>query len=343
MKAAVYYGPGQIRVEDVPVPEAGREELILRVVSCAVCGTDLRIYKHGHKKVHPPHIIGHEVAGVVEKLGEGVKNYRDGQRVLLVTEVGCGTCRWCLEGRKNLCPEMRAFGYYYPGGFAQFMKIPEEAVNQDNLLPIPESLSFEEASLIEPLSCCVNGQGYLNISSGDKVVVIGAGPIGLMHAELAKGKGAEVILIDVSSTRLQMAKDFSIDYFIDASCENSIERVREITGDGADVVIVACPSARAQEEAVRMAGVRGRVSLFGGLPPEDARINIDGNVLHYREIGIFGAFSSSNRQYAEALDIVNKGNFALKKFITASYPLGDIEKALKILLDGRAIKIIIKP
>ncbi len=343
MKAAVYYGPGKIKVEDVPAPEAGRGELILRVVSCAICGTDLRIYKHGHKKVHPPHIIGHEVAGVIEKVGQDVKSYGDGQMVLLVTEVGCNTCRWCLEGRKNLCPEMKAFGYYYQGGFAQFMKVPEEAVNQNNLITIPESLSFEEASLIEPLSCCVNGQGYLNISSGDKVVVIGAGPIGLMHAELAKEKGAEVILIDVSSDRLQMAKAFSISHFVDASCENSVKRVKEITGDGADVVIVACPSARAQEDAVRMAGVRGRVSFFGGLPPEDARINIDGNTVHYREIGIFGAFSSSNHQYAEALDIVNRGNFALKKFITASYPLSDIEKALKMLLDGKAIKVIIKP
>ncbi len=344
MKAAVYYGPEKMVIEDAPMPKAGKDELVLRVMSCAICGTDLRIYRHGHKKVSPPHIIGHEVAGIVEEAGSEVENYKEGQRVSLVTEVGCDVCRWCREGRKNLCPEMKAFGYYYPGGFAQFMKIPGDALRQNNLLPIPEPLSFEEASLIEPLSCCVNGQEYLGICSGEKVVVIGAGPIGLMHAELAKEKGAEIILIDVSSDRLQMARDFSISHFIDASCENSIDRVMEITGaEGADVVIVACASAKAQEDAIRMAGIRGRVSLFGGLPPENSRINIDANIIHYREIGIFGAFASSNHQYVEALDIISKKNLDLKKFITASYSLKDIEKGLKILIDGRAIKVVIKP
>jgi len=345
MKAAVYYGREDIRIEEVPLPEITKEEILVRVISCAICGTDLRIYRYGHRKVKPPHIIGHEVAGIIEKVGKEVKDYKEGERVLLVTEVGCNLCKWCLEGRKNLCPKMKAFGYYYSGGFAQFIKIPKEAVEQGNLIPFPDTLSFEEASLIEPFSCCINGQEYLNIGLGSKVVVIGAGPIGLMHSELAKSKGAKtVIMVDISPSRLEMAKSFSLDFLIDASKENPVEKVKEITGgEGADAVIVACPSGEAQVEAIEMAGIRGRVSFFGGLPSEKSHINIDANLIHYKEIGVFGAFSSSNQHYHKALKIIKGGRVTLKKFITSSYPLDRIEEALKILSQGKAIKIVIHP
>ena len=345
MKAAVYYGIGNIKVEDVPVPEIGEGDILLKVLSCAICGTDLRIYRHGHKKVKPPHIIGHEVSGIIEKVGKKVENYKVGEKVLLVTEVGCNTCEWCLEGRKNLCPEMKAFGYHYPGGFAQFMKIPEEAVEQGNLIPFSDKLSFEEASLIEPLSCCINGQDYLNIGLGSTVVVIGSGPIGLMHCELAKSKGAgKVILIDILSSRLEMAKKFSVDYFINSSTNDPIEKVKEITnGKGANVVIVACPSGEAQVEAIKMVGIRGRVSFFGGLPPDKSHITIDSNLIHYKEISIFGAFASSNQHYYKALKSVESGKINLKKFITFTYPIEKIEDGINRSIEGKAIKVVIKP
>ncbi len=345
MKAAVYHGIEDIRIEELPIPEIEEGEILLRVMSCAICGTDLRIYKHGHKKVNPPHIIGHEVAGIIESVGKGVTGYEEGERVLLVTEVSCNLCKWCLDGRKNLCAKMQAFGYYYPGGFAQFMKIPKEAVEQANLIPFPDTLSFEEASLIEPFSCCINGQEYLNIALGDKVVIVGAGPIGLMHAALAKSKGAKiVILVDISSSRLEMAKPLPIDFFVDASREDPVKKVKEITaGEGVDVAIVACPSGQAQAEALEMVGIRGRVSFFGGLPPEKSRITIDSNVIHYKEIGIFGAFASSNQHYYKALRVAASGNINLKKLITASYPLGRIAEGFQLLSQGKAIKIVINP
>ncbi len=345
MKAYLYYGPGDFRLEEVPTPKVGRGEVLVRVVACAVCGTDLRIYRSGHRKVTPPHIIGHEVAGVVEEVGEGVEEYRKGERVLLVTEVGCNKCRWCIEGRKNLCPDMRAFGYYYPGGFAEYLKIPSEAVEQSNLIPFSESLTFEEASLVEPLSCCVNGQDYLDIGIGEDVVIIGVGPIGLLHLKLARSKGAgRIILVDISSERLKLAEKFSPDHIIDASQEDPREKVKEITGGkGADVVIVACSSPQAQGEALGMVGVRGRVSFFGGLPRDKSRVTLDTNIIHYQEVSVFGAYSSSHQHYHRALRMVEEGRIQLKDIITHTYPLEGLKDAFKTLGEGKAIKAVIKP
>lgn len=345
MRAAVYKGVGIITIEDIPVPEIGDEDVLVKVMACAVCGTDLRIYRSGHRKVKPPHVIGHEVGGIIEKVGKNVTDYLQGQRVVLVTEVGCTSCRWCRQDRKNLCPEMKAFGYFYPGGFAEFLKVPAEAVQQGNLLSLPESLSFEQGALIEPLSCCINGQEYLNIGEGDTVVIIGAGPIGLMHGALAKAKGAgRLIVIDISCERLRMAEGFSVDLLIDSSKEDAVEKVMEATNnEGADVIITACPAGKAQEDALLMAGVRSRISFFGGLPSDKSNITIDSNVIHYREIAIFGASSSSTQHYIKALDMVKDGSIDLAKFITATLPLEKIEEGLHTISQGKAIKVIIQP
>ncbi len=345
MKAAVFYGPGDIRIEEVPSPEPGKGEVLVKVLSCAICGTDVRIFQHGQKNVRPPHIIGHEVAGLIEKVGKGVKEYREGERVVLVTEVGCNSCRWCLEGRKNLCPHMKAIGYHYPGGFAQFILLPQEAVQQSNLLPIPDNLSFDEASLAEPLSCCINGQEYLDIGLGTSVCVIGAGPIGCMHVELAKVKGASpIFLVDISSSRLKQARKFGADFLINASEEDPVERIRKETeGEGVEIVIVACPSGRAQEQALQMTNRRGRISFFGGLPHDNPFITLDSNKIHYQEISLYGAFSSSNHQYMEALRLLSSGLIEGRKFITACLPLTRIREGLERVKEGKELKCIIHP
>jgi len=343
MKAAVYYGPGKIKIEERPLPEPAKGEVLLEVKACAICGTDVRIYSFGQKNVKPPHIIGHEISGIIKKIGGGVKGYKEGERVVLVTSVGCGRCEFCLQGRPNICPEVKAIGYFYSGGFTEYMIVPEEAVSKGNILKIPENLSFVEASLTEPLSCCINGQEYLNISMADTVVVIGAGPIGCLHAQLAKVSGAtKVILTDLSEERLKLARRIEADTYINASREKPVKRVLEETnGKGAEVIITACPSPQAQEEALLMSKIRGRISFFGGLPHEHSHISFDSNIIHYKEISVYGAFASSHLQFKKALSLLASKKIEAKRFITHKFSLKEIEKGMNMVKEGKTLKAVI--
>ncbi len=343
MKAAVYLGPEKIKIEEMPIPKPKEGEVLLKVKACAICGTDVRIYSFGQANVKPPQIIGHEIAGIIKEVGGKVKGYKEGERVVLVTSVGCGRCEFCLQGRPNICPQTKAIGYFYSGGFTEYMIVPEEAVNKGNILKIPEGLSFVEASLVEPLSCCINGQEYLNIKIGETVVVIGAGPIGCLHTQLAKVSGAtKVILTDLSGERLNLAQRVEADIYINASRENQIKRVLEETnGEGAEVIIVACPSSRAQEEALLMSKIRGRVSFFGGLPHERSHISFDSNIIHYKEISVYGSFASAHLQFKKALSLLASKKVKAERFITHKFPLKKIEEGIKMVKEGKTLKAVI--
>jgi len=343
LKAAVYYGPGKIKVEERPKPTLKEDEVLIQVKACAICGTDVRIYTYGQANVKPPHIIGHEITGVISEMGEGVTGYKGGERVTLVTCVGCGRCEFCLAGRVNLCPQMRAIGYHYSGGFAEWMIVPAEAVYQSNILLLPDNLSFEEATLAEPLSCCINGEEYLDIKAGDTVTIIGAGPIGCMHAQLAEVSGAtKVILADISEERLELARGVKADVYINSQKENLVDRVLEETqGAGSEVVITACPSPEAQEQALAITRSRGRISFFGGLPHDKSKIPFESNIIHYKEISVFGAYASHHLQYKSALKLLSSQRIEGEKLITHRFPLEEIEKAIQVVKKGKALKAII--
>ena len=218
MKAALFYGPGDIRIEEVKKPTPSGSEILVKVKACAICGTDVRIFKSGHRAITPPHITGHEISGIVEEVGENVKNIKKGNKVAITTEVGCGYCKYCLSGRVNLCNiNRRAIGYYYPGGFAEYMLIPGEAVLQGNIITLSNDANLDEMSLVEPLACCINAQELIDIKFGDFVLIIGAGPIGCMHIELLKLRGAGKVIIAnyQSKRRIELARRFNADnYFI---------------------------------------------------------------------------------------------------------------------------------
>jgi L-iditol 2-dehydrogenase len=346
MRAAVYYGPEDIRIQDVPTPKPGPGEILLRVHACAICGTDVRIYFHGQKNVVPPAITGHEICGTIEALGDGVHGYKVGQRAVVVTPVGCGRCRFCRGGVHNLCVDFRAVGYQFPGGFAEYMPLNEAAVRQGNVIIAPDSLPPDEGALVEPLSCCINGQEYLDVSIGDTVAVIGAGPIGGMHVELARSQGAtKVILVDIAEHRLAMARErFSADVLVDSSKEDPVARVMaETDGAGADVVIVACGVASAQQQAIRMAAFKGRVSLFAGLPKDKPTVELDSNAIHYRELSVYGAFASHSTDYMRALSLVASRRVDARKFITARLPLESIVEGMKMSKSGEGLKVVVNP
>lgn len=343
MKAALFYGPGDMRVEQVDKPKPSPDEVLIQVKACAICGTDVRIYSHGQSNVEPPQIIGHEIAGIVSEVGENVENCTEGERVILVTCVGCGVCDFCLQGRVNLCKDLKAIGYYYSGGFTEYMLVPSKAVQRGNILPISENLPFDEAALAEPLSCCINGQEYLNIDKGDTVVIIGAGPIGCMHTELARVSGAtRIILADISSQRLELAGRVDADIYVNSKEENLVEKVLgETGGEGADVVITACPSPEAQQQSLEMTRARGRISFFGGLPHDRSRINFDSNIIHYKEISVYGVFASHHVQFKKASALLSSGRIPGEKFITHRFSLDEIEKGLKKVKSGEALKAVV--
>jgi L-iditol 2-dehydrogenase len=215
MKAAVYEGKEQIIVQDVPEPVLNDGEVLLGIDACNVCGTDLRTYRHGDKKIQPPRILGHEFCGrVIESRAGAGANVAAGDRVVMYIVLACGRCRYCMGGRANLCENRTTMSYHYDGAFAPYMKVPARAVANGQLLKVTSDIPSPQMGLAEPLGCVINAHGRLRIGLHDTVAVIGAGPIGIMHAVVSRNEGAQkVFLLDVSVNRLRMAERFDIDAF----------------------------------------------------------------------------------------------------------------------------------
>lgn len=345
MKAAVLEDLEKIMAKEVSTPPIKKGEMLVKIRSCAVCGSDIRIYHQGNPRVKPPQIIGHEIAGEIVEVGEGIDTFRLGDRVALGADVPCGVCKFCRNGLGNNCPINYAIGYQFPGGFAEYIHINETTVKYGPLHKIPENLSFDEASLAEPLACSLNGYELANLKVGDTVVIIGAGPIGLMLVELARNIGAgRIILSQRSKERLKIARKFSADTFISSLEENFVERVMEETkGEGADVVMVACANPSAQEEALEIVGHRGRVNFFGGLAPGSRKIKIDSNLIHYKECFVLGSHGSVPRQHKIALDLLSRGVIKGKDFITHHFSLDEIKEAFKVSEEHQGLKVIVNP
>lgn len=351
MKALIYRGPNDFRVEDKPIPNIGRGEVLLKVKACGICGTDIKIFNFGHRRIKKGLTTGHEIVGQIIKAKSQKRDIKVGDHVIVVTPVGCMRCRFCLAGKQNMCSrvveEAYSIGYYVDGGFAEYIKIPKEAVNQNALIKIPAktNIPIEHFSLCEPLSCVINGQEKLKITSTDTVVIIGAGPIGCMHAFLAKAIGVKkIIMVDINKKKLNLVKHIPANIFIDAKKQNVKKIVYDETGAmGADVVIVAASSINAQELAILLAARQGRISFFGGLPGSNPVIKLRSNLIHYKELELFGAYASNNSQYKKALSLILKKKINTGRIITHLFRLKEIKKAITTIQKGVVIKALIIP
>ena len=290
--------------------------------------------------------MGHEIAGEIVDVAADVHGWSLGDRVQVIAAIPDGSCVECRAGRPAVCENQLSMGYQFPGGFAEFMIVPAEVIRVDGLNRIPEALSFAEASLAEPLACVLNGQELARVGEGDTVVVIGSGPIGCLHVRLARARGAaSVILIDLNAERLAAAASVvRPDLTIASEDSDPVLAVLEATGGrGADVVITAAASGRAQEQGLRMLARRGRLSLFGGLAKDAPNITVDANLVHYRELTIVGVNGSSPDHNKQALELIASGRVAVADLITHRLPLDKVLDALDIVARGEAIKVTIEP
>ena len=348
MKAAVLQEVGKIIIKDIPALKCDSQSILIKVKSCAICGTDVRIFLNGQKNVQLPFTIGHEIAGVVDKIGNDVKNnladIKEGDRVVVFPAIPCGECEFCQSGRFNLCSNKQSIGYNIPGGFSEYVLIPGYTIR--NLIKIPEKVSFNEASITEPIACCINGQRFLDISLDDTVVIIGVGPIGYIHAQLAEHCGAtKVILVDILESKLDLIRSGDPHFvFIDSSKENLVKRILEETDErGAEKVVVACSSGKAQQEALEIASKGGKILFFAGLPESVSTIELNTNLIHYKELSIFGSFASTLEQNKVALNLIAYEIIKAKEMITRTIPLSQIVDGINMVKKGEVLKVVIIP
>lgn len=343
MKAAVLYAANKLEVAQLDKPKAGPGDLVIRVKASAICGTDGRIVTGKKTKgVRYPSVIGHEFSGEVVEVGEGVSQFSCGDAVAVDPVIPCCSCAYCRSGKENVCQNRQAIGYEFDGAFAEYLRIPAIALKTGNVFSIPKGVSFEAAALAEPLACCINGQKNVKIELGDTVVILGAGPIGLMHIQLARLSGAKTIIVsELNDKRRQAALDCGADLVIDSSKDDLNENVKELTeGLGADVVIMAIGVPSLVNPALSLVRKGGRVNLFAGFSAGDMS-NIDVNLIHYNELIITGASALSRQGYQVALDLISTGQINVEKLITHRFSLDDIQAAFACAQQGVAIKILV--
>jgi L-iditol 2-dehydrogenase len=346
MKAAVYHGKEDIRVEEVADPIIGDGELLLKTEACSVCGTDLRTGRNGDKKIQPPRILGHEFCGTVIESRSESSPAKVGDRVVMYIVLSCGQCKYCRAGRENLCINRTTMSYHHDGAFAPLVKIPAKAIHRNSILKVETNQTSQQMSLAEPLGCVTNAHDHLHIGLKDRVAVIGSGPIGAMHAVLARLQGApSVYMIDVNPKRLEMMKRFDIDGTILSTKEGShLEEALQVTdGLGFDVVIVAVSSAAAQADALEIAGKGARVEFFGGLPKSNPIATLNTNHLHYKELIVSGSYSEKMSDFRAAYQLLQSGRFPADKFITHELPTNRIHDAFTMMEQGEALKVCINP
>lgn len=345
MQAAVYLGPGNIEISERPEPKPQPDNLIVEVACCAICGSDLKLATIGHPRWKPPVIIGHEMSGKIRHVGERVRGFKVGERVTLATTLGCNNCPICARGLQNMCLNARAVSQAFDGAFAPLLAIPPLALDGGNVIKVPTSVSDEAASLAEPMSCAINSQELIGVKPGDRVLIVGGGPLGAIHAEVAKAFGAaKVMIVQRSEPRLSLLKRLAGLIVIDGAKEDVKARVlAETDGLGADAVIVCAPERLAQEQAVSYARKGAGISLFASLPSGASEITLDSRAIHYNELRIVGASDSRPEHVKTAVEMLAQGKIDTNGIITHTLPLSRFHEGIELMKLKQSLKVLILP
>lgn len=346
MRAAVYHGQNDVRLETVPVPAVGADELLIRVHACGICGTDLKKIATGSHSA--PRIFGHEIAGQVATVGANVSKFKPGDRVMAFHHIPCGKCFYCRRNVFAQCPTYKKVGLtagYEPsgGGFAEYVRASDWIV-RDGIVKIPSQVSYEQAAFIEPINTCMKAIETLRLEAGETVLVIGQGPIGLMLAILAQRKRAQVVGSDMFAPRLELAKSFGIQQVVDASQEDASQRGRELTeGRGADAVILAVAGNSLIQPAIDAARPGGRILLFA--QTVHCQATFDPASVCVEEKTLLGSYSASAELQEESVRFVLRGEVDLTKLISHRFSLERAVEALELAAHPQpeSMKIIISP
>lgn len=344
MKAAVFKDIENIVLEEMPIPECPEGGMLIKVYACGICGGDVRNYHNGLKGGVTNQIMGHEIAGQVIEVSDTVTHFKVGDRVALAPDISCGNCWYCKHGLVNLCVAHKMLGTHYPGGYAQYLALPPEVMQHGFVEPIPEGMSYDHAAFAETASAVIACQKYNNISLGDTVVIIGDGPVGCLHIEVARARGAKKIIL-IGMDKLDLAAQFKPDLLLsNKNPEDVIAKVLEATdGIGADFVISAVPSVRPQQQALEMVRKRGRVIIYGGTPKTAETTTLNSNLIHYNEITITGAFSYPAVGLADALSAIHTNKINADMYLNAKVSLEDVVKGMDMVAKGEALKVLIDP
>jgi 6-hydroxycyclohex-1-ene-1-carbonyl-CoA dehydrogenase len=340
MKACVFYGAGQkLKYEDLPEPVPGKGEVLIKIAACGVCHTDLHYIDHGvptFKK--PPLVLGHEASGTVSRLGEGVTQLKEGDRVLAPAVLSCGTCRNCRSGRENICEYGIMFGNNVDGAYAQYMKAPAK-----DLFILPDSIPLEEGCIIAdavttPFHAVVNRGA---VKPGDQVVVFGCGGVGLNIVQIAHAVGATVTAVDILEEKLRWARDLGATVTIDAKKEEKVEKaVRKATGGGADVAFEAVGIPEVMKTAYGSLRNGGRFVVVGF---SDKDMVLNAGRMMYREMEVKGSLGCRPVDYPRVISLAVQGHIKVKELVTSRFPLEQIEKAFQLLREGKGVRSIVIP
>ena len=339
MRVAVYYNNKDIRIEERPIPSINSGEILMKVEACGICGSDTLEW---YRVAKAPVVLGHEVAGIVEKVGEGVRKFKPGDRITASHHVPCNTCYYCLRGYHTVCDTLRRTRFD-PGGFSEYIRIPSINVDRGVFL-LPEEISFEEATFTEPLACVVRGQRIAGMKPGDSVLVIGCGVAGLLHIQLARVSGARFIgAVDIVKSRLKAAEKFGADFTLLAR-ENLPEFLKEANkGKLADLVIICTGAESAFHLAFKSVERGGTILIFAPTYP-DTRFSLPINELFFNNIKITTSYAGSPTDFRIALDLIGSKRVKVKEMITHRLSLKEIIKGFQLVAEAKnSLKVLIFP
>ncbi len=343
MKAAVFKDIEDIRVEEVPIPACPAGGILVKVHYCGICGGDVRNYYNGLKGGIKNQIMGHEISGEVVEVSPEVTQFKAGDRVAMAPDVSCGECWFCRRGLVNLCENHRMLGTHFPGGYAQYLALPHEVLQRGFVEPIPDGMSYEHAAFAETCAAVIACQKRIDVSLGDTVVIIGDGPVGCLHLEVARARGAKTIML--ARDKIHLAERFHPDVLIDNSdAEAATSQVLALTdGRGADIVILALPTVMVQGQALNIVRKRGKVVIYGGVPKTNELSQLNSNLIHYNEIELTGSFSYPATGLSDALSALHAGVIHADMYLGPVVSLADVVKGMNLIKTGQALKVLIDP
>ena len=332
-KSAFFLSPKKIKLIKTKIPIVNQNSMLIKIISCSICGSDIKIYNNGSNRVKAPRILGHEIAGIIIKKGLKIKNFNIGDKVSIGADI---------SKKHNL-----AFGHELDGGFSQYLLIPKKILSLAPIHKFKKKLSYDLACFAEPLACCLNGFQKSNVKKNKTIVIFGAGPIGIMLALLANYyKSKKIIIVETSSTRINFIKQKFpfIDHVINLNNFDFKKNIYNVTNNkGADYIFTANSNIDSHKKSFEIINKEGTINLFGGLNINYKKIKLQSNLIHYNELKVVGSHGSTKIQHKMALNLIESNKINLKKLITHKISLSKINDAFKIAVSQKGIKIIIKP